>query len=288
MRIGCTRGSTEQHSSRVDRAGVRRWWRSAGIAAAAVVALAACSDAMSGAAPAATPAPPSGTSGPPPVMLPAGPGGEPVTLRFVGTRRLLDLDAAAEAAVVHRCAPGNIRGPVAPGGSAPGGSAPDAGAPDSSGRLLVAVDGPLVLVQNSQGLAACLVSLVSRDGPPDFSRSDEPMLRWWASDRDPDFSQPPVTPIEVFSTSTSADGAVDWERPTWFWQAFGRVSPEVKELFAVIPDGEAVNVAIGDTGAFALYWNKTVDSPEQVEARPPLSLFARDGAGRVLHSIALP
>ncbi|EFC82547.1 hypothetical protein [Parafrankia sp. EUN1f] len=210
-------------------------------------------------------------------------GGEPVTLRFVESRPLLDLDTAAEAAVVHRCAPGNIRGPVAPGGSAPGGSAPD-----SSGRLLVAVDGPLVLVQNSRGLAACLVNLVSRDGPPDFSWSDEPMLQWWASDRDPDFSRPPVTPIEVFSTSTKVDGVVDWVRPTWFWHAFGRVSLEVKELFAVIPDGEAVNVAFGDTGAFALYWSRTVDSPEQAEARPPLSLFARDGAGRVLHSMTLP
>ncbi|MCK9923185.1 hypothetical protein MXD61_15125 [Frankia sp. AgPm24] len=170
-------------------------------------------------------------------MLPAGPEGKPVTLRFVETQRLLDLDADAEAAVVHRCVPGINGSP----GSSDGGS-----------RLLVAVDGPLVLVQNSQGLAACLVELVSRDGPPDFSWSDKPMLRWWHSERSPDFSRPPGAPIEVFNTSATDGVVADWVHPTWFWRAFGRVSPQVKELFAVIPSGEAIHVPVGTTGAFAL------------------------------------
>ncbi|OHV42416.1 hypothetical protein CC117_11915 [Parafrankia colletiae] len=207
------------------------------------------------------------------MVLPAGPGGEPVTLRFVETRRLLDLDADAEAAVVHRCVPGNNRRP----GPAEGG-----------GRLLFAGDGPLVLVQNSQGLAACLVELVGRDGPPDFSWSDKPMLQWWQSDRSPDFSQPPQTPIEVFNTSTGDGGTVEWVHPTWFWHAFGRVSPQVKELLAVIPNGEAINLPVAATGAFALYWNREVDTSEQVPLRPPLSLFARDSTGQVLHSMTLP
>jgi len=250
----------------------------AGVVAAAAVVLSACGDPGGGGT-ATVPTGSTGSTGstslggPSPVVLPAGPGGEPVTLRFVETRRLLDLDAAAEAAVVHRCVPGVTGRPVSP---------------DGDGRLLVAVGSSFVLVQNSQGLAACLVELVGRDGPPDFSWSDKPMLRWWNSDRTPDFSRPPDAPIEVFNTSSREDGEVDWAAPTWFWQAFGRVSSAVKELFAVIPNGEAINVPVGATGAFALYWHRTVDASEQVEARPPLSLFARDGAGRVLHSLTLP
>ncbi|MDT3443561.1 hypothetical protein [Pseudofrankia sp. BMG5.37] len=272
MRIEGDGGAADRHGSWVARAVRRGRWRSAGVVAAAAVALAACGDPGDGGT-AAVPAGSVSPGGPPPVVLPAGPGGEPVALRFVETRRLLDLDADAEAAVVHRCVPGNNGRPVSP---------------DGDGRLLVAVGSSLVLVQNSQGLAACLVELVSRDGPPDFSWSDKPMLRWWHSDRTPDFSRPPEAPIEVFNTSTREEGVVDWAGPTWFWHAFGRVSPEVKELFAVIPNGEAINVPVGATGAFALYWNRTVDTPEQVQARPPLSLFARDGAGRVLHSVTLP
>lgn len=272
MRIEGDGGVADRHRSRVARAGRRRRWRSAGVVAAAVVALTACGAPGDGGT-AAVPAGSASPAGPSPVVLPAGPGGEPVTLRFVKTRRLLDLDADAEAAVVHRCVPGGNGRPVPP---------------DGSGRLLVAVDGPLVLVQNSQGVAACLVKLVSRDGPPDLSWSDEPMLRWWHSDRSPDFSRPPQAPIEVFTTNSRDGGVIEWTHPTWFWQAFGRVSPEVKELFAVIPNGEAINVPVAATGAFVLSWNRTVDTPEQVQARPPLSLFARDGAGRVLHSVTLP
>ncbi|MBL7501924.1 hypothetical protein I6A84_40665 [Frankia sp. CNm7] len=271
MRIEGDGRVADRHGPRVARAIRRRRWRSAGIVAVAALALAACGDPGDGGA-ATVPAGSASPGGPPPVALPTGPAGEPVTLRFVETRRLLDLDADAQAAVVHRCVPGN-NGRPAP--------------PDGDGRLLVAVDGPLVLVQNSQGLAACLVELVSRDGPPDFSWSDKPMLQWWTSDRTPDFSLPPQTPIDVFNTSTTEDGVVDWERPTWFWQAFGRVSPQVKELFAFIPNGEAINIPIGATGAFALYWNRAIDPSEQTQTRPPLSLFARDGTGQMLHSVTL-
>lgn len=279
MRIKGDGGVVDLGGSRVARSVHRRRWRSAGVVAAAVVALAACDD-PGDRGPAAVPAGSASPTGPPPVVLPAGPGGEPVTLRFVETRRLLDLDADAEAAVVHRCVPGGNGHPVPSEGGRPV-------SPDGDGRLLVAVDGPLVLVQNGQGVAACLVELVSRDGPPDFSWSDKPMLRWWDSDLSPDLSRPPEMPIEVFNTSTGDGGTVEWVHPTWFWHAFGRVSPEVRELFAVIPNGEAINVPVGATGAFALYWNRTVDTPEQVPLRPPLSLFARDGAGRVLHSVTL-
>ncbi len=92
----------------------------------------------------------------------------------------------------------------------------------------------------------------------------------------------------MFDRGSEELGTVDWERPTWFWQAFGRVSAQVKELFAVIPGGEASRVPVGATGAFALYWRKTVASVEQASHRPPLSLFARDSAGRVLSSVTLP
>ncbi|CAO5235311.1 hypothetical protein [Frankia sp. AgKG'84/4] len=145
-----------------------------------------------------------------------------------------------------------------------------------------------MFVGSSHGLAACLVELVDRDGPPDFSWSDRPMLRWWWSDRVPGLSRPPSAPMEMFDAGGREVRVVDWDSPTWLWQAFGRVSPQVKELFAVIPGGEAMRVAVGATGAFALSWSRTVATFGKASHRPPLSLFARDSAGRVLSSMTLP